>query len=141
MQIALRMTRGPTNACIKFHCDGVYATSTSQIALNSPTEYEGGKLCFFVNDRFEFLSRPIGSLVQHPPKVLHAVTKLISGTRKSLFVVDKTNGLGYKGVVTVTQNQVDAFLTSNLLAQCCLSPPQHGLFSTFAFEMCSLARI
>eukprot|EP00923_Selenidium_pygospionis_P049646 GHVN01085516.1.p1 GENE.GHVN01085516.1~~GHVN01085516.1.p1 ORF type:complete len:278 (-),score=41.69 GHVN01085516.1:125-958(-) len=40
-KVALRMTRGPTNACIDFHCDGTYATSTSQIALNCPSEYEG----------------------------------------------------------------------------------------------------
>ena len=66
-KIALRMTKGPTNACIAFHCDGGYATSTSQIALNSPSEYTGGQLCFFVNDHVHFLERPVGSLVQHPP--------------------------------------------------------------------------
>jgi hypothetical protein len=36
LEMALRMTRGPTKACIDFHCDGFYATSTSQIALNDP---------------------------------------------------------------------------------------------------------
>lgn len=37
-KIALRMTRGPTNTCIPFHCDGAYATSTTQFPLNSPSE-------------------------------------------------------------------------------------------------------
>ena len=79
------MTTGPTNACIEFHCDGWYATSTSQIALNSPTEYDGGDLCFFVNDQVHFLPRPVGSLFQHPAKVLHGVTQLTRGTRKKAY--------------------------------------------------------
>lgn len=32
-KMGLRMTKGPTNACIAFHCDGAYVTSTPQIAL------------------------------------------------------------------------------------------------------------
>ena len=47
---ALRMTKASNN-CITFHCDGGYATSTSQIPLNDPSEYKGGKLCYFVNDQ------------------------------------------------------------------------------------------
>ena len=43
-KVALRMTTGPTNACISFHCDGSYASSTSQIALNDPAEYDDWKL-------------------------------------------------------------------------------------------------
>lgn len=46
----------------------------------------------------------------HPRKVLHAVTPLITGTRKSLFVVDTTNGLGENGVVEVSKAHVKAFL-------------------------------
>ena len=65
-KVALRATRGPTNSCIDFHCDGNYATSTSQIPLNPPTEYKGGQICFFVNDQLHFVPRPAGSLVQHP---------------------------------------------------------------------------
>merc|ERR1712038_724863 len=38
-KIALRMTVGPTNACIDFHCDGNYATRTVQIAINDSSEY------------------------------------------------------------------------------------------------------
>jgi len=109
-KIALRMTRGPSNACINFHCDGGYATGTVQIALNDDAEYSGGRLCFFVNDRLEVLDRPAGSVCQHPRKVLHAVTALTEGTRKSLFVLDQTNGLGEDGVVQVTGQHVQAFV-------------------------------
>lgn len=109
-KVALRMTRGPTNSCIDFHRDGSYATSTSQIPLNSPTEYEGGQLCFFVNNQLHFIPRPVGSLIQHPPEVLHGVTSVTEGTRKSLFIVDQTNGLGDKGVVELTGDDVVSFL-------------------------------
>jgi hypothetical protein len=111
-KIALRQTRGPTNACINFHCDGGYATSTTQIALNEPSEYEGGRLIFFVNDVVHVLERPAGSMVQHPPEVLHGVSSLTSGTRQSLFVVDKANGLGEDGVITVTSEHVQSFVDS-----------------------------
>ncbi|CAM9809373.1 unnamed protein product, partial [Heterosigma akashiwo] len=93
-KIALRMTRGPTNACISFHCDGPYASSTTQIALNPESEYEGGHLCFYARGELTVLSRKPGSYSHHPPNVLHGVTSLISGTRKSLFVLDVGNGLG-----------------------------------------------
>ncbi len=108
-KIALRVTRGPSLACINFHCDGAYATATIQIALNSPSEYVGGRLCYFVKDQLCVLERPIGSMTQHPAKVLHAVTALHSGTRKSLFVVDKSNGLGEGAVATVTASDITAF--------------------------------
>jgi len=108
-KIALRQTRGPTNACIGFHCDGVYATSTTQVALNDPSEYEGGRLVYFVDDSLRVLERPAGSVVQHPPKVLHAVQALTSGTRQSLFVVDSENGLGEDGVVVITGDHIREF--------------------------------
>merc|ERR1719413_149549 len=107
------MTCGPTNSCIDFHCDGGYATSTSQIPLNSETEYKGGKLCFFVNDRLHFISREPGSLVQHPPKVLHGVTSVTEGARKSLFIVDDVNGLGRPDeVINVKGDDVVSFLAA-----------------------------
>ena len=109
-KVALRMTRGPTNSCIDFHCDGGYASSTSQIPLNSPSEYEGGKLIFFVNNQLHEIERKQGSLIQHPPTVLHGVTGITEGTRKSLFIVDLSNGLGEQGVVTLTSDRVVSFL-------------------------------
>ena len=114
-KVALRATLGPTNSCIDFHCDGGYATSTSQIPLNSPSEYKGGQLCFFVNDRLHFVPRPRGSLVQHPPRVLHGVTQVTEGMRKSLFIVDLANGLGEKGVVELTDDVVASFLAHRAL--------------------------
>lgn len=112
-KIALRMTKGhPTAPCINFHCDGTYATSTSQIALNVETEYKGGKLVYWVNDEIRVAPREPGVLVQHPPKVLHGVTSVTEGTRKSLFVVDISNGLGEAGVVITTADLVVEFLAS-----------------------------
>jgi Zinc finger, C3HC4 type (RING finger) len=100
-------------------CDGSYATSTTQIALNDPSEYDGGRLCYFVNEHLHILERPIGSLVQHPPKVLHAVTNLRSGVRKSLFLVDLYNGMGDVDVYTVTQQDVEEFQnTSPVPSEC-----------------------
>lgn len=89
-KIILRMTRGPSNACIGFHRDGAYATGTVQVALNS--DFEGGQLCFFVHDQLIILRRPPGSVCSHEPSTLHAVTALTRGSRKSLFVLDDTNG-------------------------------------------------
>ena len=109
-KVALRMTRGPSNGCIKFHCDGPYASGTVQIALSDDSEYQGGRLCFFANSCLHVLERPAGSMCQHPRKVLHAVTALKEGTRKSLFVVDKANGLGEEGVVVVSREDVQTFL-------------------------------
>lgn len=114
-KVALRMTKGPTNACIGFHCDGGYATSTAQIALNDPSEYKGGQLCYFMNNKVHFLTRPKGSIVQHPPGVLHGVTNLKEGTRKSLFILDESNGLGEGGVVHVTEDHVNEFKDEEML--------------------------
>lgn len=113
-KLALRMTCGPTNACINFHCDGGYATSTSQIALNCLSEYKGGRLCFFVSDAVHVLERPVGSITQHPPKVLHGVTALQEGTRKSLFIIDRYNGLGEGEVIEVHSDQVQLFLAQQV---------------------------
>jgi len=110
-KFALRMTKASNN-CISFHCDGGYATSTSQIPLNEPSEYKGGKLCFFVSDQLHFVPRTPGSLVQHPPKVLHGVTRVTEGTRKSFFIVDSNNGLGDNGVVQLQADTIISFLAS-----------------------------
>jgi hypothetical protein len=112
-KIVLRMTRGPTNACINFHTDGGYATSTSQIALNDGCQ--GGRLCFFVKDELKVLpSRRIGSLTTHDRRVLHAVTNLTCGTRKSLFVVDWANGAGDPNVITVEDKHIGMFLAAQV---------------------------
>jgi hypothetical protein len=108
--VSLRTTRGPTNTCINFNCDGVYASSTSQISLNDSSEYKGGRLCFFVSDKLHILEeRPVGSLTQHPPRVLHAVTSLTEGTRKSLFIADNTNDM-----IRMTSKDVRIFLAAQI---------------------------
>jgi hypothetical protein len=116
-KIALRMTRGPTNTCIDFHCDGGYASSTSQIPLNSSDEYKGDRLLFFVNDTLHVVPRPAGSLTQHPPRVLHGVTAVTEGTRKSLFIVNAGNGLGGTGVVVVVREHMWSWLEQELASQ------------------------
>ena len=109
------MTKGPTNSCIDFHTDNGLshprASSTSQIPLNPTSEYKGGQLCFFVNDHLHMVPRKAGSLVQHPPSVLHGVTSVTEGERKSLFILHVTNGLGEGGVVKLTSDHIDSFLT------------------------------
>jgi len=114
-KVALRMTKGPTNSCINFHTDNgrhhERVSSTSQIPLNSTSEYKGGQLCFFVNDHLHMVRRKAGSLVQHPPNILHGVTSVTEGERKSLFILDVTNGLGEGGVVKLKPDHIDSFLT------------------------------
>ena len=114
-KVALRMTRGPTGACIDFHVDGGYALRTVQIALNDPATYEGGRLVYFnysskdpADDRVDVLERPVGSVVSHE-KALHAVSALTRGERKSLFLVDWENGLGEGGVFAPTMDDVTEF--------------------------------
>lgn len=116
-KLALRSTQGPTDSCINWHTDGSYQRSpTVQIPLNDG--YVGGKLCFFIDDRVYIPPRNPGSLTKHVPQVLHGVTRVQSGIRNSLFVVDQNNGLGESGVLIVKQVLVDRFNsrpeTSNL---------------------------
>jgi hypothetical protein len=93
--VALRCTRGPVSGAIGWHFDGPYARETIHLALNNDSEYEGGRLCFFTPERgVEVLNRNAGDLTKHATETLHAVTRLTSGTRYSLFVVDRNNGLG-----------------------------------------------
>ena len=84
-KVALRMTKGPTNSCINFHCDGGYATTTSQIPLNATSEYDGGSLCFFVNDHLRVVPRIPGSLVQHKRAILHGVTSVRREGREKVY--------------------------------------------------------
>ena len=145
-RIALRMTKGPSNACINFHCDGNYATGTVQVALNGPEDYKGGRLCFYVNGCLHILQRPAGSVTQHPRSVLHGVSTLLEGTRKSLFVVDPTNALGGQDVVLVKDQHVEDFLASGTrkvempsLQMCCVclqEPSSHVLLPCGHVSLC-----
>ena len=61
-----------------------------------PQNIKEAHFAFFANDQLHKIPRPPGSLVQHPPRVLHGVTSVTEGTKKSLFIVDRLNGLGEK---------------------------------------------
>ena len=56
------------------------------------------------------LKRQAGDITKHNYEVLHAVTRLISGTRYSLFVVDRSNGLGEDGIVEADLELVNSIL-------------------------------
>jgi hypothetical protein len=103
-KIALRRTEGPVEGCIGFHCDKG-AEDTVQIALNDDSEYDGGKMCFVTSSssttapgapslQLNVPKRYAGTITSHGGRVLHAVTKLHSGIRYGLFVVDGGIGLG-----------------------------------------------
>mmetsp|Transcript_8001 Transcript_8001/g.17090 ORF Transcript_8001/g.17090 Transcript_8001/m.17090 type:complete len:336 (+) Transcript_8001:334-1341(+) len=111
-RIVLRITRGPTSACVAFHCDGEFASSTSEIPLNDQSEYKGGNTCFYVNGMLHIVPRVSGSLCQHPPKVLRGVTRLTDGTSKCLFIVDNANVNGDPNVLEVTSDHIVNFLAT-----------------------------
>ena len=137
-QYALRMTQGPSKACINFHCDAEsYATGTAQIALNDPSKYKGGRLCFFVNNHLHVLERPVGSTCLHQPKVLHGVSAITEGSVKSLFLVDRSSVYG-DGSVPVTPNDVQTFLEAReevqakrrkvqMCSMCLAKPSEHAV--------------
>ena len=117
-KIAFRVTTGPTAGCIPPHVDGGYATYTMQVALNDPAEYEGGDLMFYRSNThngdppvLKCLRRLPLTGVQHPAKVLHAVSQLKSGIRKSMFILDGANGMGETDVHEITAAQIRFFLT------------------------------
>jgi hypothetical protein len=106
-KIAMRCTRGPVPGAIGWHCDQGYSTLTVQLTLNDDTEYEGGRLCFYTEAKgLEVLARRAGCITSHDTNVLHAVTRLTSGTRYSLFAVDQMNGLGESGIITLSAKDV-----------------------------------
>ena len=116
-KLVLRRT-SPTNACLPWHVDGGYSRSVLQYTLNDDKDYKGGKLCFFTNDVGLFVPRrPAGTISLHTLE-MHAVSKLLSGVRYVLFVVDETNGLGgaTENIVTLKQGLLNKMNASmNLL--------------------------
>lgn len=108
VKIALRRTT-PTDGIIGWHTDGGYATQTVQYTLNE--NYVGGNLCFYTKNGPFHQKRREGTLTVHNREILHAVTKLHSGTRYALFVVDYTNGLGEKDVYTFNAEDIRNLMT------------------------------
>ena len=82
------------------------------IVISSFMSHIGGRLCYFtLRNGVEVLQRQAGDFTKHSCDVLHAVTRLISGTRYSLFVVDRANGLGETGII-----EADLELVKSILA-------------------------
>ena len=80
-----------------------------------------------MNHHLHVLERPAGSVCRHPRAVLHGVSALTAGTRKSLFVVDRANGLGELGVVDVTSAHVEGFKLRERLVKMCSMCSDHVL--------------
>lgn len=108
-KFALRMTKS-SDSCIGWHIDGPYATVTVQIPLNSPLEYDGGRCLFWKHGGIRDLGRSPGSATIHARRVLHGVTRVCAGVRKSLFIVDRNNGLGDVNVKQATEAMIDNFI-------------------------------
>jgi len=107
-KIVLRRT-AQTKGCIPWHVDGPYSCSVVQYALNDDKQYKGGRLCYFSDDiGLVVPRRPAGTLTVHT-KEMHAVSRCLSGVRYSLFVVDRSNGLGGNtaNIITWTKEKLE----------------------------------
>ena len=142
-RLAFRRTMGPLDGAIKFHYDGIYSTYTVQLTLNDCSEYSGGRLCYFTRERgLEVLNRPAGFLTRHcAGTVLHGVTKLRSGVRYSLFVVDHSNGLGADDfVIRPSKNLVKGILDapqgSNTCCICMTRPLESAIIPCGHMAVC-----
>ena len=108
LKIVLRRTVGPIDGCIAFHTDVGNAIETAQITVNGDDEYQGGRLAFYsTNEGLSIPVRPSGTVTVHKRAHMHGVTRLISGTRYSLFVVDGDSDLGEEGVFQVDKTTFD----------------------------------
>jgi len=107
-KIVLRRT-AQTKGCIPWHVDGHYSKSVVQYALNDDEAYKGGRLCYFSDDIGLLVPRrPAGTLTVHF-KEMHAVSRCLNGVRYSLFVVDRSNGLGgyTENIITLTKEKLE----------------------------------
>lgn len=110
-KFVLRRMQGPSSGCINFHRDGFYATKTFQMTLNDDSQYQGGRICFFTNNQLYIPKRKPGSITIHKSCVMHAVTRMIQGTRYSLFIVNKENSLGEKNVFCIHKDKIEDLKT------------------------------
>ena len=112
LKLVLRRT-SPTEGCIPWHVDGGYSRGVVQYTLNDDNLYAGGRLCFFSEDMGLLVPRrPAGTVTVHS-KEMHGVSKLLSGVRYVLFVVDESNGLGGEtaNIVELTSGQLAHMLS------------------------------
>eukprot|EP00756_Hemistasia_phaeocysticola_P034822 Hpha_TRINITY_DN16543_c0_g3::TRINITY_DN16543_c0_g3_i1::g.136088::m.136088 len=164
-KLALRITKGPSRACIEFHFDAggahcygqgngtigrhfqregeflhgfnTYQTAshTLQMPLNPRDEYDGGELLFLSKGQLYTVEREVGSLSSHGCDVFHAVRAVHRGIRKSLFVVDYGNSLGEEGVKTVTAQHIVDFRAAHGDALG-LDPPPWEVSERILFPRC-----
>ena len=104
-KFVLRRTGGPTEGCIDFHTD--VSESTVQITLNGDDEYVGGRLCYVDEERKLVVpNRPKGTMTKHNKFIYHGVSKLMTGKRYSLFLIDSPSSVA----MTATMDHVTPFL-------------------------------
>lgn len=93
--------KGETSDFYTSHTDDGYKFNlfrklSVSVQLSDPKEYEGGDLLFYRNTLSEYAEAPkdIGTVIVFPSFVIHEVTKVSSGSRKSL--VTWVNGPRFK---------------------------------------------
>ena len=74
---------------IDFHKD--YSKRTMKIALNDPTEYEGGDLVYLSDGCIHIPEQVKGSITIHTNDIIHGVTPIVNGCRYSLFILHTPN--------------------------------------------------
>ena len=86
--IYIRKVLGDTSL-IDFHKD--YSKRTMKIALNDPTEYEGGNLVYLSDGCIHIPEQVKGSITIHTNDIIHGVTPIVNGCRYSLFILHTPN--------------------------------------------------
>lgn len=88
-RICLHMTRGPSAGCIPFHQNGSIM-DVHRIPLTGDEEAVGGELVLVTATGVVIPPCRAGSLLWHHWETIHGVTRLVSGTRKSVLLVNDT---------------------------------------------------
>ena len=83
-EIFVRRYTGATRPWNPFHQDS--AAVTINVALNNDAEYVGGRLLAVLNDQVASISRAEGEATVHDSRLLHAVSRMVSGVRYSLIM-------------------------------------------------------
>ena len=74
-----------SNSVIDFHKD--FSKKTLKIPLNSHNEYKGGDLIYLTKNKIHAPIQKLNSMTIHTNNIVHGVTKLTSGIRYSLFIL------------------------------------------------------
>ena len=104
--LALRLTGNSAGGCAKFYRDIGYGLKTVQMMLTDYNSYAGGDFVYFKNNRLHTPKRMAGTITRHGQRLLHGVSRLYAGTKKSLFVVNCTHSSRFNDVSQVPDDQV-----------------------------------